>query len=189
KEGDLRRLLTELPSNVILALDAAYAEFADAVDYPDATHWHREFANLVVLKTFSKAYGLAGLRIGYAIGDEVCIDMMNRVRQPFNTGSLSQCAACAALEDDAHLAKVISSNLKNKHRLYREFEKLGLSYIPSQANFILVNAANGETVFQELLKRGIIVRYMGASLKEYIRVSIGTDEECEIFLEGLKQVI
>jgi histidinol-phosphate aminotransferase len=189
KETDFRRLITKLPDNVILAVDAAYAEFADAPDYPDITLWYREFPNIVVLKTFSKAYGLAGLRIGYAIGDEVCIDMMNRVRQPFNTGSLSQCAACAALEDEEYLDMVISANLKNKYYLYKEFEKLGLSYIPSQANFILVNVGNGERVFQELLKRGIIVRYMGASLKEYVRISIGTDEECKIMLDCLKQIL
>ncbi|MDR2400483.1 MAG: histidinol-phosphate transaminase [Deferribacteraceae bacterium] len=189
RERELRRLIAELPENVILAVDAAYAEFADAADYPDINHWHREYPNIVVLKTFSKAYGLAGLRIGYAIGDEVCIDMMNKVRQPFNTGSLSQCAACAALSDTEFLNKVISANLKNKHLLYKEFEKLGLSYIPSQANFILVRVGDGERVFLELLKKGVIVRYMGTSLKEYIRISIGTEEECEILLSSLKEVL
>jgi histidinol-phosphate aminotransferase len=188
-EADLRYLITMLPENIILAVDAAYAEFADAADYPDINHWYREFPNMVILKTFSKAYGLAGLRIGYAIGDTVCIDMMNRVRQPFNTGSLSQCAACAALADTEFLNKVVSANLENKYLLYREFEELGLSYIPSQANFIFVNVKDGEKVFQELLKRGVIVRYMGPSLKEYVRISIGTAEECGIVLAHLKEVL
>jgi histidinol-phosphate aminotransferase len=186
---NLRRLITQLPEDVILAVDEAYGEFADASDYPDITHWYQEFPNMVVMRTFSKAYGLAGLRIGYAIGNEVCIDMLNRVRQPFNTGSLSQCAACAALTDKEFLNMVVSSNLENKRFLYSEFEKLGLSFIKSQANFILVNVGDGERVFMEMLKKGVIVRYMGAALKQYVRVSIGTAEECEIMLAALKEAL
>jgi histidinol-phosphate aminotransferase len=189
KTADLRRLASKLPEDVILAIDAAYGEFADAEDYTDAVHWYKEFPNIVVLKTFSKAYALAGLRIGYAVGDAVCVDMLNRVRQPFNTSSVAQCAACAALEDTEFLNSSVSLNLKNKKLLCGEFEKLGLSYIPSQANFILVNVGDGERVFTELLKRGVIVRYMGASLKNYVRISIGTPEECEILLSCLREIL
>lgn len=188
-ETDLRRFIERVPEDIIIAMDEAYIEFADAADIPDTTHWYKEYPNIVVLRTFSKAYGLAGLRIGYAIADKMCIDMLERVRQPFNTNMLAQAAAVAALDDKKWLRSVIEGNISNRDKLYAEFDALGLPYIPTQANFILVKVGNGEKVFNDMLKKGVIVRFMGAALKEYIRVSIGTEEECDYFITAFKEVL
>jgi histidinol-phosphate aminotransferase len=149
----------------------------------------KDYPNMMIMRTFSKAYGLAALRVGYGIAHPTAIDMMNRVRQPFNTNMAAQIAAEAALADTDHLAKVVKENYNGKMYLYKEFEKLGLEYIPTQANFILVKTGNGEQVFNELLKKGVIVRFLGPSLKDYIRVSIGTAEENATFIEQLKLVL
>jgi histidinol-phosphate aminotransferase len=188
-ETELRNFVKRVPEDVIIVMDEAYVEFADAPDIADTSLWYKEFPNVVVMRTFSKAYGLAGLRMGYAIANATCCDMMNRVRQPFNTNMLAQAAACAALQDDEWLAKVKEINSTEKQRLYRAFEAMGLSYVPSQANFILVKVGDGERVFNGLLRKGVIARFMGKGLAEYIRVSIGKPEENEIFINALKEVL
>ena len=188
-KSDLKSFVGRVPEDVIIVMDEAYIEFADAADIADTTHWYKEHPNMVMMRTFSKAYGIAGLRVGYAIADAKCCDMMNRVRQPFNTNLLAQAAGVAALSDEAWLKKVVQNNIEGKKFLYRVFDGLGLSYVPTQANFILVNVREGERVFNALLKKGVIVRYMGGGLSEHIRVSIGTAEENSFFVDALKAVL
>ncbi len=185
----LEAFMKKVPAETIVVLDEAYCEYVDAPDFPDTLKMQKSCPNLMIMRTFSKAYGLAALRVGYCIADPVAIDMMNRVRQPFNTNMAAQIAAEAALEDTDHLKKVIRENRMGKAYLYGEFEKLGFEYIPTQANFILVKTGEGERIFSELLKKGVIVRYLGPGLKDYIRVSIGTEEENKVFIEQLKAVL
>lgn len=189
KEKALRGFLEKVPNDIIVVMDEAYVEFADAKDFPDTMKYLGEFKNLFIMRTFSKAYGLASLRAGYCVADAMAIDMMNRVRQPFNTNMAAQVAAEAALDDQAYLQKVIRKNKKGRNFIQKEFKKMGLSYVPSQSNFILVEVGEGEKVFNELLKKGVIVRYLGPSLAKYIRVSVGTMPENELFIEQLKKVL
>ena len=186
---NLKIFMQKVPDNVIVVMDEAYREFADASDFPDTLNWYKEHPNMVLMRTFSKAYGLAGLRIGYCIADKVCCEMMNRVRQPFNTNMLAQIAASTAINDDMWLKKVLNNNAEGKKYLYGEFEKLRIKYIKTQANFILADVKNGEQVFAKLLRKGIIVRFMGRELGSYIRVTIGSPEENKLFLKALAETI
>ncbi|OPZ78794.1 MAG: Histidinol-phosphate aminotransferase 2 [Alphaproteobacteria bacterium ADurb.Bin438] len=185
----LTKFMDKVPSDIIVVMDEAYIEFSDAKDMSDTLSMFKKYKNMVLLRTFSKAYGLAGLRIGYGIADEECIDMMNRVRQPFNTNSLAQIGACAALKDETWLEKIVNGNKAGKEMLYKGFEELNLKYVKTQTNFILVNVGDGLKVFNELLNLGVIVRFPGPELSKYIRVTIGSEEENQIFLEALKKVI
>lgn len=188
-ETVLKDFLSRVPDNIIVVMDEAYIEFADADDMPDTVAMVKNYPNMVLMRTFSKAYGIAGLRIGYMIGSAECCDMMNRVRQPFNTNMLAQAAGCAALADKEWLDKVLKTNLEQKYFLYNEFKKMGLKYIPTQSNFILVKVGDGNKVFNDMLRKGVIIRFMGSSLGEYIRVTIGTEEENKIFINALKEVL
>lgn len=186
---ELEGFMKQVPDDVIVIMDEAYIEYADAPNFPDTLAMLKDYKNIFLMRTFSKAYGLAALRVGYVIACKEAIDMMNRVRQPFNTNMAAQIAAQTAMEDQDHLQKVIAENKAGKEYLYAEFEKLSLKYIPTQANFILVNVGDGEKIFNELLKEGVILRYLGPGLAEWVRVSIGTKEENEIFIEKLKKVL
>ena len=141
-------------------------------------------------RSFSKAYGLAGLRVGYAIAQPTLTDLMNRVRQPFNVNSLAQAAAIAALQDTEFLAKSFTVNSEGKAQLQQGFAKLGLTFVPSYANFVLVKVGDAARVNLELLKRGVIVRPVaGDGLPEWLRVSIGLPHENQKFLEALAAVV
>jgi histidinol-phosphate aminotransferase len=186
---DFTKFMDSISLDVIVVLDEAYAEYAEAEDFPQSLQLRHKYQNLVIMRTFSKAYGLAGLRVGYAIADREVISLMNRVRQPFNVNSLAQVAAIAALEDDLHLRKTITLNLEGKAYLYGELDKLKIKYIRSEANFILMDVIDGAKVSEALLKEGIIVRYMGAHLHSYIRVTIGLPRDNEIFICKLKKIM
>ena len=188
-QAELSDFMSKVPSDVIVVMDEAYVEYVDADDFADSLPVLDTYKNMFIMRTFSKAYGLASARVGYVIACEEAIDMMNRVRQPFNTNMFAQVAAKAAMEDKDHLTMVIKENKDGKEYLYAQFAKLGLEYVPTQANFILVKVGNGEKVFNDLLKEGVIVRYLGPGLAEWIRVSVGTMKENEIFIDKLKIVI
>lgn len=185
----ITRFLENIPDNVIAVMDEAYYDFVDAKDYPD-TMRHLKDKNLIILRTFSKAYGLAGLRAGYALANAELIECMNRVRQPFNVNSLAQVAAQAAIDDTAHLKKTRDTVLKGKKLLYKAFDKMGVAYVLSQTNFVLVDVKSDSwEFFQKLLRYGVIVRDMKPyKLESYIRVTIGTDKENKKFLEAFKKV-
>lgn len=187
-QDELDGFMKKVPADVIVVMDEAYVEYADAPGFPDTIAMLKDYKNMFIMRTFSKAYGLAALRVGYVLACEEAIDLMNRVRQPFNTNMAGQIAAKAAMEDADHLKKVLAENKKGKEYLYAEFEKLGMRYVPTQANFILVQVGNGEKVFNDLLKEGVIVRYLGPGLAEWIRVSVGTEAENKVFIEKLKAV-
>jgi len=187
---ELARFVNAVPANVLLALDEAYIEFLD--EPLDLLPEIRSGAkpNLLLMRTFSKIYGLAGLRIGYGIGHPDFIAALEKIRQPFNINSVAQVGALAALDDTKHVEKTRKINSRGLKLYARTFRKLGLEFIPSQANFILVRVGDGQRVFGELQKLGVIVRPMGGyQLPEWIRISIGTPKENKRCLEALKNVL
>ena len=187
---ELEDFMMGLPEGVILVLDEAYDAFVDVDDFPRSINYTAN-RNVIVMRTFSKAYGLAGLRIGYAVGKPEFISYMERVRQPFNVNMLAQAGAIAALDDKKFLAKTRKVTLEGKKFLYEALAELGLPYVSSVANFILVDVAkDGMIVFKDMLKFGVIVRDMKQyGLKNFIRVTIGTKKENERFVRVLKKVL
>ena len=184
---ELLRFLRAVPASVIVVLDEAYNEYLEPGLKTDSIGWLAQFPNLVVTRTFSKAYGLAGLRVGYALGHPDVIDLMNRVRQPFNVNSISLAAAAAALEDIDFVRRSYELNANGMRQITQGLEKLGLSYIPSFGNFISVNVGDAAKVFQQLLRRGVIVRPVaGYGMPNHLRVSTGLESENQRFLDALK---
>jgi len=188
---EVMNFLERIPQEVIVVFDEAYIEFVENEGFPQLIPLVLEEKRpLVLMRTFSKIYGLAGLRIGYGIAPTQMVDYMNRVRQPFNVNSLAQAAALAALDDDEHVERSRTLVREGKAFLYKEMEKMGLEHVPSETNFFLIKVGDGDRVFKELLKKGVIVRNMGGyGLPEYIRVTLGTEEENAFFLEALKEVL
>jgi len=178
--AELERLLGKLPQRVMLVMDEAYFEYARALpDYPVGEDYRGGRRLLVTLRTFSKAYGLAGMRIGYGIADREVIDYLNRVRLVFNVPSIAQEAARAALDDEEHVLRSVRLNEAGRAQLTEGLQKLGFRVYPTAANFVLVDVErDGETVFQTLLRKGVIVRPLqAAGLMRHLRVSIGTAAE------------
>ena len=183
-DAELDDFIRRLPAHVMAVLDEAYIEFLD--DPPPSIEYAMK-RNVVVLRTFSKIVGLAGLRIGYGVAQKECIDLLQRVRQPFNTNAVAQAGALAAL-DAAHIRKTKAVTRRGLAYLYREFERLKLEYVPSCANFVLVNVGDGDEVFRGLQRRGVIVRPMrGYKMPEWVRVTVGTAEENRKFIRALEQ--
>jgi len=186
----LSSFIRAVPENVVLALDEAYIEFLDEpLDLlPDIRTGRK--SNLLLMRTFSKIYGLAGLRLGYGIGHTDFIAALEKIRQPFNINSLVQAGALAALDDSAHVEKTRRNNAKGFKFFSRAFRKLGLEFVPSAANFILVRVGDGQRVFNEIQKLGVITRPMAAyQLPEWIRISIGTPKENARCLEALAKTV
>ena len=190
KPGDIERLLNEVPDEVVIALDEAYFEF---IEEPiDLLKVIREGAkpNLLVMRTFSKIYGLAGLRIGYGVGHPEFIAELEKIRQPFNVNSVAQAGALAALDDTKHVERTRRVNRRGLKLYTRTFRKLGVEFVRSAANFILVRVGDGQRVFNEMQKLGVIVRPMaGYQLPEWVRISVGTPKQNERCLEALKTVL
>lgn len=188
---DLIRLLNNVPSRVIVVVDEAYGEYIDRADYPDALSLLAQYPNLIISRTFSKAYGLAALRIGYAISSPEIADILNRARLPFNVNTVAAVAACAALLDQDHVAKSFKVNQQGMQQLEVGLKKLNIDYIPSLGNFITIDVKQeGITIYQKLLHQGVIVRPLGAyGLPTHLRVTIGTSAQNERFLQTLTQVL
>ena len=190
RRGEWERLLDRLPEEVLVIADEAYFEYVEDPEYPDSLRYYDRGKTILTLRTFSKLYGLAGLRIGYGVAPSDVIAVMQRVRQPFNVNAVAQWAALAALDDREHVRNSLAVNRQGMGFLKSEFVKLGLPYVPSQANFILVRVGNGNEVFQQLLAQGVIVRPVGAyEFPEYVRVTIGTMDENRRFIEALGRII
>ncbi len=187
---ELQDFMKTLPDNVVLVLDEAYDIFIDVDDFPPSLSYIRN-KNVIVLKTFSKAYGLAGLRVGYAVARGEFASYMERARQPFNVNLLAQEAAAAALDDRDFLKKTRKVILEGKDYIYNALTKSGIAYVPSVTNFILVDVGrDGVVVFKELLRYGVIVRDMRQyGFKNFIRVTIGTKKENRRFVRVLKKVL
>ncbi len=189
---EVMAFIEKVPEDVILVFDEAYYEFVPAGRnfpqlIPDLLEMDRP---IVVMRTFSKLYGLAGLRIGYGIARPEVVELMNRVRQPFNVNSLAQVAAMAALDDEEHVANTRRLVRDGLSFLESRLRAMGLETVPSVANFMLVKVGDGNKVFHELLRRGVIVRAMGGyGLHQYVRVTVGTEEENDLFLSALREVL
>lgn len=190
----MEAFLTLVPADVVVVLDEAYNEFLAPQDQFESALWVKRFPNLVVSRTFSKAYGLAGLRIGFAIAQPPLTDLMNRIRQPFNVNSMAQAAAIAALNDTEFLQKGASNNSAGYRQFTEAFDALGLQYVPSYGNFVLVRVGDddgaGARVNLELLKQGVIVRPVGAyGLPQWLRISIGLPQENAVLLAALAKAL
>jgi histidinol-phosphate aminotransferase len=188
--AQLEALLGRLGGEVLVVLDEAYFEYAEHADYPSGVDYVRGGAPVVVLRTFSKVYGLAGLRVGYALGPPEVALALDTVREPFNTNLVGQAAALAALEDQGHLMRSLELNRVEKARLERALVTRGLRVLPSLANFLCVEVGDGPAVYQRLLAKGVIVRPLRPyGLESWLRVSVGTADENDSLLEAIDAVL
>jgi histidinol-phosphate aminotransferase len=179
--------LRQVPDDVITVFDEAYYEYVTDRSFPDTLRYLGQGKNVAILRTFSKIYGLAGLRIGYGMTTEEIAGILNRVRQPFNTNRLAQVAALAALKDDDHVQRSLQVNEEGKVMLCRAFHEMGLKYFPTQTNFIYVSVGRpGQEVYSKLLRLGVIVRHIEG---QHLRVTVGLPEENRQFIEALKRVL
>ena len=190
----IEQFLSQVPSHIVVVLDEAYNEYLQPDQQYDAIAMVRKYPNLIVSRSFSKAYGLAGLRLGYAVSQEELTDLMNRIRQPFNVNSLAQAAAIAALQDTEFLERGAKLNQDGYQQLTQAFEQMHLHYLPSAGNFIVVQVGDddqaGTRVNLELLKQGVIVRPVdNYGLPKFLRVSIGLPQENAAFLAALKRAL
>lgn len=182
--------LAKVPAHVVVVLDEAYTEYLPDADRYDSIAWLGNHPNLIVSRTFSKAYGLAGLRVGFGLADPALIDLLNRVRQPFNVSSLGLSAAAAALEDEAFVARSADLNRRGMTQLTEAFVRLNLTWIPSRGNFVTVKVGNAAGINQRLLAQGVIVRPIGGyGLPEWLRVSVGLPEENDRFINALRHAL
>lgn len=187
----LEDLFNNIPQNIIIVLDLAYTEYMAEDVKPPISKWLKQFPNLLITQTFSKVYALAGLRIGYSISNVEIADILNRVRQPFNTNMLAQSAAIASLDDATHVSNSVAMNNAGKIFLQEAFTEMNLNYLPSMGNFISVNVKqDGLALYQKLLRQGVIVRPVANyDMPEYLRITIGTQQQNERFITALKQSI
>lgn len=191
RKEEVGRFLDRVPEDVIVILDEAYAEYVEDTEYPVSRELIEEGHNVVALRTFSKIYGLAGLRVGYAMADPSLVEVINRVREPFNVNSLAQVGAVAALDDTEHLEASRRVVKEGKRQLYEAFRLLEIPYVPSFSNFILLDVSrDADEAFRFLLQKGIVVRPTTSfGLPTHIRVTVGREEENETFIQGLREFL
>ncbi|WP_347985864.1 histidinol-phosphate transaminase [Methylomonas sp. AM2-LC] len=189
--SELEDFIASLPAQVLCVLDEAYFDFVAPDLRSDTMHWPLRYPNLIIARTFSKAHGLAGLRIGYGVSSIELADLLNRVRQPFNSNSLALAAAEAALGDTEYLQQTVATNNAGMLQLTQAFSHLGLQWIPSSGNFVSVDVQqNGMAIYNALLQKGVIVRPVANyEMPNHIRVSIGTSQENKVFIDALAQVL
>ena len=185
------RFTKQVPEDVVVVFDEAYYDYVEDEDYPNSLSYVLAGKNVIVLRTFSKIAGIAGVRVGYGIAKPELIGYLNRVVNPFTTNRLAQVAALASLDDEEHRKKVLRSNQEGKKYLYRELKKIDLFYLPTEANFIFIDLKeDSEVIFEKLLKKGIIIRPGKTwGCPNFIRVTIGTPYENEKFIQALKEII
>jgi histidinol-phosphate aminotransferase len=188
---EVEHFMARVPERTIVVFDEAYIEFALGPDFPETLTYVRQGRKVAVLRTFSKAASLAGLRVGYGVADADAIALMNRIRQPFNVNSLAQAAALAALEDDGHILECVRMIEAGRHFLYDEFKTLGVQYVPARANFILVDVGRSAAdIYQKLLHEGVIVRPMTPfGMETALRITVGTPEENRKLVKALRRVL
>ncbi len=186
----IKAFLDKVPSNILVVLDEAYYEYVAPQERGETHQWLSHYPNLVISRTFSKAYGLAGLRVGYALTSAEMADLLNRVREPFNCNSLALAAATAVLDDEAYLAEGIALNQREMKRLEAYFVERGLPYITSVGNFITVEVGEAGAIYEALLRQGVIVRPIaGYGMPNHLRVSIGTEAENTRFMAAMDVVL
>jgi histidinol-phosphate aminotransferase len=188
---EVEHFMSRVPERTIVVFDEAYMEFALGPDFPDILNYVKQGRKVVLLRTFSKAASLAGLRVGYGVADADATALMNRIRQPFNVNSLAQVAALAALEDEGHILECVRMIDAGKHFLYDEFKSMGIKYVPARANFVLVDVGrNASDIYQKLLHQGVIVRPMTSfGMETALRVTIGTPDENRKLVKALRTVL
>jgi histidinol-phosphate aminotransferase len=187
---EVGKFLDKVPEHVIVVFDEAYYDFAVGPEFPDTLAHLRDGKRVVILRTFSKMASLAGLRVGYAIADPDCVQLMNRIRQPFNVNTLAQVAALAALQDEPRIRSSVEAVREGLRRLSAALDAMGVSYVPSRANFLLVELPDAARVYEELLKLGVIVRPMASfGLDRALRITVGTPEENARLVEALRRVL
>ena len=186
--GEFETFMESVPEGVLVVVDEAYREYVQEKRYPDTLKYLREGRDILILRTFSKVYGLAGLRIGYGISKEGVIAEMNKVREPFNTSTVAQVAALASLGDDGHVGRSVALNEEGKAYLYEEFQMLGLDFLPTEANFIYVKFDRpvAAQLYNHLLRQGVIIRPMG---HDAVRITIGLPEENRLLVGALEVVL
>jgi histidinol-phosphate aminotransferase len=185
KEDEFETMIKRVPDNILIILDEAYYEYVTDPDHVESMKYLQTKKNILIFRTFSKIYGLAGLRIGYGIAKKEIISNMNRMRAPFNTNTMAQSAAISALSDSEHVSHSRNVNEAGKKYLYKELASLGVKYVPTEANFIYIPIEKAMTVYEDLMKMGVIIRPMGPNA---IRVTIGLPEENKRFIEAFKTV-
>lgn len=184
---EIEAFVQSVPSNVLVVLDEAYGEYLPPEDRCDTVAWLSRYPNLLIVRTFSKAYGLAGLRVGYGLGHPDVIDLLNRVRHPFNVNLTAQAAAEAAFDDQAFLGQSYEVNAAGMKQLVEGLTRMGIAHVPSKGNFLLVKVGEAARINAELLKRGVIVRPVANyGLPEFLRVSVGLEAQNNRFLDALK---
>lgn len=187
----LQGFLKQVPEQVIIVLDEAYCEYMTAADYPDGLEFLADFPNLIIARTFSKAWGLAGLRVGYGLSSAAIADVLNRVRQPFNVDALGMAAATAVLDDDAYLVQSRKVNQNGLRQFAAGLEKLGLTWIPTQCNFVAVDFKRpAQPLYEALLREGVIVRPIAAyGMPNHLRISVGLEHENARCLSALQRIL
>lgn len=189
RRKEWERFLQRVPERVVIVADEAYFDFVRDPDYPDSLDYHDGQRLIVTLRTFSKIFGLAGLRVGYAVARPDLIRMLHNVRQPFNITMPAQVAALAGMDDAEHVRNTLRMNAQGMAQLEREFKRLGVDYVPSHANFILAEVGDGRAVYEQLLKLGVIVRPLGGyGLPRHVRISIGLPRENQRLVAALEKV-
>jgi len=188
---EVERFMARVPDRTIVVFDEAYVEFAQGPDFPDSLGYMKQGRKVVVLRTFSKAASLAGLRVGYGVADPDAVALLNRIRPPFNVNSLAQAAALAALDDEPHILECVRLIDAGRQFLYDEFKALGLKYVPSRANFILVDVGRSAAeIYQKLLREGVIVRPMTSfGMETALRITVGTPQENRRLVRALDAVL
>lgn len=190
RRADWERLLARTPEHVVIVADEAYYEFVRDPDYPDSLAYHDDRRMIVTMRTFSKIFGLAGVRVGYAVARPDLVSLLHNVRQPFNVTSIAQAGVIAGLDDREHVRRTLEVNAEGMAYLEREFGRLGLAYPKSHANFILVDVGDGGAVYQKLLRSGVIVRPMGGyGWPRHLRVSVGLPEENRRLIAALEKAL
>ncbi len=190
RRAEWKRFLEKVPQRVVIVADEAYFEFVRDAEYPDSLEDHDDRRMLVTLRTFSKIFGLAGLRVGYAVARPDIVSLLNKVRQPFNVTSLGQIAVTAGMDDEEHVRNTLRVNAEGMAYLEGEFKRLGIAYVPSHANFILADVGGGRAVYEKLLRQGVIVRPMdGYGYLRHVRISVGLSEENRKLVAALKKVL
>lgn len=188
--ADIDRFMEKVPESVIVCFDEAYVELLDPKIQPDTMKFVREGRKVVILRTFSKTYGLAGLRLGYAIAPPDCVSVLERARQPFNVNAMAQAAAVAALDDDAYVRRTRVMIRRGLSYMESHFQRMGLPYVPATANFVLVKVGRGRETFELMQKEGVIVRPMDVyGLPDHIRITVGTESENTRCIRALKNVL
>ncbi|MBI4683952.1 MAG: histidinol-phosphate transaminase [Nitrospirae bacterium] len=186
KKNEFDRMMGKISDDILVVVDEAYYEYVTDPDYADSMKYLKGRRNILILRTFSKIYGLAGLRIGYGIAKKNILNEMNRIREPFNTNTIAQKAALAALKDRNHIKKSQETNEAGKKYLYKELNSMSITFVPTEANFIYIPVEDSKSVYERLLRLGIIIRPMGPKA---VRVTIGLPDENKRFIEALKKAI